>query len=247
MAELQGFVVPRVIHTPRDQMGPERWLQVKDALANALDVAPADRPGHPGSRLFKRSELRSALDEALPSRDTLNRLYDLPMASTLATIVRAGDDREPASDAPPLAAGTCVGPYEIIRVLGSGGMGRVYLARDARLERVVALKLVVRGVGDDPVARARVLREARAAAGLTHPGIAQVYDVIDHHGAVVMVMEYVEGTSLRDRLQQGPLRGRGVRPDLPDHRRRARPRARRRRDSLRHQAWRISNCRPRAG
>ncbi len=205
MAELQGFVVPRVFKASRDQMGPERWLQVRDVLAGALDVAPADRPAVLNRACSSDPQLRSDLDEALPSEDTLHRLYDLPMASTLATIVRAGDEREPASDAPPLAAGTMVGPYEIIRVLGSGGMGRVYLARDARLERVVALKLVVRGVGDDPVARAHVLREARAAAGLTHPGIAQVYDVIDHHGAVVMVMEYVEGTSLRDRLLQGPL------------------------------------------
>ncbi len=204
MAELQGFVVPRVIHALRDQMRPERWLQVKDVLANALDVAPADRVAVLDRACSRDPELRSALDEVLPSRDTLHRLYDLPMASTLATIVRAGDVREASSDAPPLAAGTRVGPYEVIRVLGSGGMGRVYLARDARLERVVALKLVVRGVGDDPVARARVLREARAAAGLTHPGIAQVFDVIDHHGAVVMVMEYVEGTSLRVRLEQGP-------------------------------------------
>ena len=205
MAELQGFVVPRVIQAPRDQMRPERWLAVKDVLASALDVAPADRVAVLDRACSSDPQLRTALDEVLPSGDSLHRLYDLPMATTLATIVRAGDEREPASDAPPLAAGTMVGPYEIIRVLGSGGMGRVYLARDARLERVVALKLVVRGVGDDPVVRARVLREARAAAGLTHPGIAQVYDVIDHHGAVVMVMEYVEGTSLRDRLQQGPL------------------------------------------
>lgn len=186
-------------------MRPERWLQVRDVLANALDVAPADRLAVVDRACSSDPQLRTALEDVLPSKNTLNRLYDLPMASTLATIVRAGGEREPVSDAPALAAGTKVGPYEIIRVLGSGGMGRVYLARDARLERVVALKLVVRGVGDDPVARARVLREARAAAGLTHPGIAQVYDVIDHHGAVVMVMEYVEGTSLRDRLLQGPL------------------------------------------
>ena len=205
MAELQGFVVPRVSKASRDHMGPERWLQVRDVLAGALDVAPADRPAVLDRACSSDPLLRSDLDEVLPTEETLHRLYDLPMATTLATIVRAGDEREPASDAPPLAAGTKIGPYQIIRVLGSGGMGRVYLARDARLERVVALKLVVRGLGDDPVARAHVLREARAAAGLTHPGIAQVYDVIDHHGAVVMVMEYVEGTSLRDRLLQGPL------------------------------------------
>ena len=149
-------------------------------------------------------ELRSTIDGLLPPGG------DAPPPVRTADGADAGDDcsrwryRRPAPEVSLLAAGTRIGPYEIVRLLGAGGMGQVYLARDARLERVVALKRVVRGVADDPVARARVLREARAAGSLTHPGIAQVYDVIDDSGAVVMVMEYVEGTSLRDRLEQGP-------------------------------------------
>ena len=135
MAELQGVVVPRVIQAPRYQMRPERWLQVRGVLANALDVAPADRLAVLDRACSSDPELRTALEELLPSKDTLNRLYDLPMASTLATIVRAGDEPEPASDAPPLAAGTKVGPYEISLVgphLGEASGYGITLSKCAR-------------------------------------------------------------------------------------------------------------------
>ena len=185
-------------------MQPDRWLHVQHVIANVLDVAPADRVAVLDTACSDDPELRSTLNGLLPPGGALRRLFEVPMAPTLATIVRAGDTAERPSDVSLLAAGTRIGPYEIVRLLGAGGMGQVYLARDARLERVVALKRVVRGVADDPVAHARVLREARAAGSLTHPGIAQVYDVIDDSGALVIVMEYVEGMSLRDRLEQGP-------------------------------------------
>ena len=185
-------------------MQPDRWLHVQHVIANVLDVAPADRVAVLDTACSDDPELRSTINGLLPPGGDLRRLFELPMAPTLATIVRAGDTDERPLEVSLLAAGTRIGPYEILRLLGAGGMGQVYLARDARLERVVALKRVVRGVADDPVAHARVLREARAAGSLTHPGIAQVYDVIDDSGALVIVMEYVEGMSLRDRLEQGP-------------------------------------------
>jgi serine/threonine protein kinase len=185
-------------------MQPDRWLHVQHVIANVLDVAPADRVAVLDTACSDDPELRSTINGLLPPGGDLRRLFELPMAPTLATIVRAGDTTDRPLEVSLLAAGTRIGPYEILRLLGAGGMGQVYLARDARLERVVALKRVVRGVADDPVAHARVLREARAAGSLTHPGIAQVYDVIDDSGALVIVMEYVEGMSLRDRLEQGP-------------------------------------------
>jgi tetratricopeptide (TPR) repeat protein len=96
-----------------------------------------------------------------------------------------------------------VGPYEIIEKLGSGGMGEVFLCHDARLQRRVALKCLTRTeLGTE---EADVLREARAAARLTHPHIASVYDVLEHDGRAFIVMEYVEGESLRTRLQRGTL------------------------------------------
>jgi tetratricopeptide (TPR) repeat protein/tRNA A-37 threonylcarbamoyl transferase component Bud32 len=98
-----------------------------------------------------------------------------------------------------------IGPYQVIRRLGAGGMGEVFLAHDPRLDRPVAIKRI-RGAGD-PVRRARFLREARLAAGLSHPAIVQVFDLVSEGGDDHIVMEHVAGTTLRERLQEeGPLR-----------------------------------------
>jgi tetratricopeptide (TPR) repeat protein/predicted Ser/Thr protein kinase len=96
--------------------------------------------------------------------------------------------------------------YELIRPLGAGGMGAVYLARDTRLRRDVAIKFVSPRSTDDPAANARLLHEARAAAKLDHPGICPVYDVeVDTLGRTCIVMQYVEGETLAVRLERGAL------------------------------------------
>jgi tetratricopeptide (TPR) repeat protein/tRNA A-37 threonylcarbamoyl transferase component Bud32 len=96
--------------------------------------------------------------------------------------------------------------YELIRLLGAGGMGEVYLARDTVLQRQVAIKFVSPSRVSDPAANARLLREARAAATLDHPGICPVYDVdVDPSGRTCIVMQYVEGETLAARLTRGPL------------------------------------------
>jgi len=104
-----------------------------------------------------------------------------------------------------LSPGARLGPYEVLSVLGTGGMGEVYLARDHRLERRVAIK--ARHLGDSTSAeeRRRVLHEGRAAARLSHPRIAPVFDVIEDQDTSFLVMEYVEGRTLRSLLRNGPL------------------------------------------
>jgi tetratricopeptide (TPR) repeat protein len=101
--------------------------------------------------------------------------------------------------------GNTVGPYRILRHLGSGGMGSVWLAEDLRLHRQVALKTLRGADDDDAQARARLMREARAAAALNHPHIATVYDVLEDAGQVVIVFEYVEGETLAARLARDPM------------------------------------------
>jgi len=93
-----------------------------------------------------------------------------------------------------------VGPYRVIRRLGAGGMGEVFLAYDPRLDRRVAIKRVLADAADDPEAaerRARFHREARVAAGLGHPAVAQVFDLLTVGGVDHLVMEHVPGESLR--------------------------------------------------
>jgi len=102
-------------------------------------------------------------------------------------------------------APSAIGPYRVVDILGVGGMGEVYLAHDPRLKRKVALKRVIEARPETPDAKERLLKEARAAANLNHPNIAVVYDVIEHDGEPFIVMEYVEGETLRERLKRGPL------------------------------------------
>lgn len=98
--------------------------------------------------------------------------------------------------------GSSVGPYRVLEKIGAGGMGEVFLGDDARLKRRVALKCLAISDADD---RRRIIHEARAAARLNHSNIAAVYDILEHEGRSFIVMEYAEGTSLRERLAQGRL------------------------------------------
>jgi serine/threonine protein kinase len=105
----------------------------------------------------------------------------------------------------PLAPGTKLGPYEILSPLGSGGMGEVYRARDTRLDRIVAVKILSTELSSDPIRKQRFEREAKAISGLNHPHICTLFDVGNQDGTDFIVMECVEGETLAARLQKGAL------------------------------------------
>ena len=104
-----------------------------------------------------------------------------------------------------LTSGTKLGPYEIQSSLGAGGMGEVYRARDTRLGRDVAIKVLPSHLSSDPDLKARFEREAKAISALSHPHICHLYDIGSQDGTDYLVMELLEGESLADRLQKGPL------------------------------------------
>ncbi|HEY7058296.1 MAG TPA: protein kinase [Vicinamibacterales bacterium] len=104
-----------------------------------------------------------------------------------------------------LPPGTRIGPYEIVSPLGAGGMGEVYRARDARLGRDVALKILPSDVSSDPDRRARFELEARAAAALNHPNILGIYDVGSEGAHSYIAAELVSGESLASLLEGGPV------------------------------------------
>jgi Tol biopolymer transport system component len=104
-----------------------------------------------------------------------------------------------------IAPGSIIGPYEVTAPLGEGGMGVVFRARDARLQRDVALKLLPAHFADDPDRLSRFRREAQLLASLNHAHIAQIYGLEEVDGSVCIVMELVEGETLADRLKKGPL------------------------------------------
>ncbi len=104
-----------------------------------------------------------------------------------------------------LTSGTRLGPYEILAPLGAGGMGEVYRARDTRLDRTVAIKILPSHLSENPVLRQRFEREAKAISSLNHPHICVLYDVGTQDGIQFLVMECVEGETLAKRLEKGPL------------------------------------------
>src|SRR6476646_1854114 len=105
----------------------------------------------------------------------------------------------------PLAAGTRLGPYEILSALGEGGMGEVYRARDTKLDRAVAIKILPEAFEADAERIARFQREARTLASLNHPNIAHIHGLEESDGVRALVMELVEGEDLVQRFARGGL------------------------------------------
>ena len=95
--------------------------------------------------------------------------------------------------------------YRILQVLGSGGMGEVYLALDEKLDRNVAIKILPSDVAADPDRMRRFVQEARAASALNHPNVAQIYEIGEAEGIHFIAMQYVEGITLNSRLNEKPL------------------------------------------
>ena len=103
----------------------------------------------------------------------------------------------------PLEAGRQLGPYEIVSAIGAGGMGEVYKARDTRLDRTVAIKVLPEHVASDPDLKQRFEREAKTISSLNHPHICTLYDIGNQDGIDFLVMEYLEGDTLAQRRENG--------------------------------------------
>src|ERR1700720_897702 len=105
----------------------------------------------------------------------------------------------------PILTGKRLGPYEVLSAIGAGGMGEVYRAKDTRLDRIVAIKVLPPHLADSPELRERLEREARTIASLNHPHICTLHDIGQQDGTDFLVMEYLEGETLAERLKKGPL------------------------------------------
>ncbi len=106
----------------------------------------------------------------------------------------------------PLEIGSARGPYEVLSAIGAGGMGEVYRARDTKLDRDVALKVLPEAFTQDPDRLARFEREAKVLASLNHPNIAAIHGLEEADDTRALVLELVEGPTLADRIKRGPIR-----------------------------------------
>ena len=188
-------------------MNPERWERLKPLFHGAIEQPPGTRAAWLRGACPDDEPLRQEAQALIDAHETVGDFLEEP-----ATLDTQPPDLDTAPfEAVPLEVGQHVGPYLIRGELGRGGMGIVYLAEDVRLGRTVALKALAPGVADDPQRRERLRREARAAAALSHPGIAVVYALEEIDGNLFIAAEHVKGRTLRAELDQGPL---GVRRTL---------------------------------
>ena len=169
-------------------MTPELWQRVREVLGQALKLKPEDRP------LF--------LDKACASDDLLRREVETLLSSSEE--VQSSFLQSPKSRIS-LAPGAKLADYEVLRLVGSGGMGEVYRARDARLGRDVAIKVLPALFLRDPERLRRFEQEARAAAALNHPNILAVFQLGTFEGAPYLVSELLEGGTMREQLGRGPV------------------------------------------
>ena len=130
-----------------------------------------------------------------------------PAHDVTTTATAAGDrgPTPPTAAAPTIAPGTRLAHFEIVRPLGHGGMGEVYLATDLALDRPVALELLPAAVAADPGRRERLLREARSQARINHPHVCHIYFIGEERGQLFFAMEYIDGETVAQRLERGPL------------------------------------------
>jgi serine/threonine protein kinase len=176
-------------------MSDDRWLRIEEIFQRAADLPAAERACFLAAACAGDDRLRREVDSLLAHDQPQNDV----LVAAISGAVSDGSDHRPARD----FAGEQIGPYHIVRLLGSGGMATVYQARDSRLERDVAIK-VLPEVRIERTLRVRFEREARAASALNHPNICSVHDVGEFEGHPFLVMELLEGQTLRDYIDAQP-------------------------------------------
>ena len=172
----------------RRRMTPERWQQIQDVLEKALELAPGERSAYLNQACSSDPSLRKEVETLLASSDEVRSSF------LLSPVLRVT-----------LTPGTKLGEYEVKSLLGSGGMGEVYRARDSRLGRDVAIKVLPSFLSADSDRLRRFEQEARAAAALNHPNILAVHQMGTYEGAPYLVSELLDGETLREQIRRGRL------------------------------------------
>jgi predicted ATPase/serine/threonine protein kinase len=182
-------------------MEVERWKQVEDLLQSALLVPSERRDEFLRQACVGDAALEQEVRSLLTSHRNAGGFLEDPAIRVAARSMALAEARE-TSDS---VLGQTISHYRILRKLGSGGMGVVYEAEDIRLGRRVALKFLPESLAHDQRALQRLEREARAASSLNHPNICTIYEVEEHDHQPVIVMELLEGASLKQRIGEGPI------------------------------------------
>ena len=183
-------------------MTPERWAAIERLYHDARTRPPHDRFDFLVAACGTDVDLLREVSTLLANDETNATFLETPAIEVAALKFMDG---APGHAARPQAPDDVLGQYRLIKRLGRGGMGEVFLAHDDRLDRRVALKFLPPDVASDANARSLLMREARTASALNHPGIVTIHAIEDAGARTFIVMEYVDGVTLAERLAQGPL------------------------------------------
>ena len=176
-------------------MDPARWRRVSAVLQDAIALPPHERAAFL-ERACADADDRREVESLLRHHEADDPFLERGAGAIAAELLLSEG----------LAPGQTLGAYVVVREIGRGGMGVVYLARDTRLDRDVAIKMLPPELRHNPRGRERLKQEARAAAAVPHAGIAHVYALEeDEHGTGYVVSEYVDGRTLREEIQDGPM------------------------------------------
>ena len=177
----------------------DRWARIGEMFDRVVALQPAERDAVLDAS-DAPDEVTREVRSLLAAHDSAGPFLDAPHPPPVESSTLPAAPEEPLRP-----AGSQVGPYRIVRMVGRGGMGIVYEAEDTRLHRRVALKSLPQTTASDDHQRQRLRQEARAAAALQHPGIATVYALEEIDGQLFISSEYLDGETLRDELRRGPL------------------------------------------
>src|SRR5438067_7126021 len=178
-------------------MTPERWQQINNVFQAAVEVAPEQRTAFLDRACTTDQTLRSEVESLLASDEHEWKLIEKPALEVAAPLL--------ADDQPRFEPGQHVGHYEIVSLIGRGGMGEVYLARDDRLKRRIALKLLPADYSKHKDRLRRFQQEAQTASALNHPNILTIYEIGQIDDQEFIATEFVEGETLRERMKRGGL------------------------------------------
>jgi len=179
-------------------MTPERWQQIDEVFQTAVVLEPSERAAFLKKACGADQVIYDRVSAMLASDDSGWDLIEHPALEVGAPVL--------ADDRPQLTAEQHIGHYQIIQLIGRGGMGEVYLARDKRLNRKIALKLLPAGYLQQRERLRRFEQEAQTASALNHPNILTIYEIGEIDGQQFIATEFVEGETLRERLKRGGLR-----------------------------------------
>ncbi len=183
------------------RMSPDKWKKIDELLDQALDLPPDRHSAFLAEVCGDDEELRRELESLLAAHQKAGSFIETTPAEGMAAILV----EQSLHSSPETLVGRTLGHYEIVSVIGAGGMGEVYRARDTKLDRQVAIKVLPQHLSSHPEAISRFEREAKAVAALSHPNILAIHDFGHDGGAIYAVMELLEGETLRARLDHSVL------------------------------------------